>query len=733
MDSTRNFTNAWNLIRGRKWDQADLYLFGSLSSSMTGDELALMQGLYFALRRNFMKALEAAESIAPESSLYRNAVILRARLLLLLRRPADAWEVILANHPILREIPGYSRRLGFRLLKYGEFRKAKNAFRVAILNQPGSAALHIGLARSFEGLRSWKRAARHRLAASGAGHNSYPHRISLINDLIKAGRFDDARDLIQTLRTEGKTDAQLSVFEAEIAFRSGEFDVAIPLLDSLKATLPDRVELYVWRGYIERQKGNDGAASEYFDAAFELGSLSESLALTVKEVAKALIWLGGWHYQVGNWQRALKSWRSALAFRQQHGLRTLNPSYYDYRMAECHWHLGDVASAAALVHSARAAGTDRARPVHHLILARYQAESGDLEGAKASLIAASHQFPTDSSLLIALAEIMLDLGEIEAAEEIWIQAARQDETVRLNHPIKLRLETALHRSIRDDQFFQARHTTPPSFRIPDDLGLAMSRRSLISGLANSWRAAYALMLRRSVTQFGNTALGYIWALLQPMMLFGVLLAAFYAIDRKVPPGMTVEIFLLTGIVPFRLFFHTHGTVSSALHSHRSLFYLQHITPFVAYIATGIMDILTYTTAFYLLFFAFQTFHESVDVESHLVILLCLFCLGLFGLTLGMVTAVLSQRWPFIDAIFVAIKRGLFFISGAFFYANELPKTIRDILLLNPIFHLLEFLRDGVFVAYTAHYASIGYVAVWLLGMTLAALVADRLGRRRAFV
>ena len=729
MEPTHTFTNLRNLISSRKWGEVDPYLFGPLSVTLTKDELALGCGMYFTLRRDFLKALEVVEGISPESALFRDAVILRMRLLLLIHRPADAWELAATNHQSLRQAPEYARRLAFRLLKYREFRKAKNAFRTAIRLLPSDVALHVGLARSLEGMRSWKRAARVRLAI---GYDNYSHRIALINDLIKSKRFDEAHQFIQALRAKGSADIQLDIFEAELAYRTQGSDVAAPLLASLIETHPEKVELHVWRGYIERRKGNDETAAKYFDAAFDLGSLTESYALTTGEVANALVWLGRWHYQAGNWQRALGIWRIAQDFCHEHSLNIPKPPYFEYWMAECHWFLGEVASAAAMINSARAAGINSPQPIHHLILAKHQAGSGDLEGAKASLITASHQFPTDTSLLIALAEVLLDLGEVEAAEEIWVQVARLEENVGPDHPVRQRLEAALHRRIREDYFIQARHTTPPSFRIPNDLDRVVSKRSLFSGLANSGRAAYALMLRRSVTQFGNTALGYIWALLQPMMLFGVLLTVFYAVDRKVPPGMTVEIFLLAGIVPFRLFFHIHGTVSGTLRANRSLFYFQYVTPFVAYIATGVTEILTYIVAFYLLFFAFQAFHKPIEVESHLIILLCLICLGLFGLTLGMVTAVLSQRWPFFDAMIGAIKRGLFFISGVFFYANELPKAVRDILLLNPIFHLLEFMRDGVFIAYTAHYASVGYAAGWLLVMMLAALIADRLGRRQAY-
>lgn len=731
-DSTRTpeqLSLVSELILRRRWDEAHRILFASPADTVIPDELALARGVYFAARRHLPQALESIAAIEVISPYFREAIKLRARVLLLLKRYSEAWSVVNENMLLFRTDAAFQGRLGYRLLKFGEYRNAKTAFRRALYAQPSDVRWLIGLARSFDGMRSWRRAAKWRLVVLQIGKLNYSDRVALVNALVKTGKLDIAKEHIAKLRAEHRSSLQLDLLEAEIAFRTKEKSASAKL-DELIARLPANLELYVWRGIIEYRNEEFEKAAHFFRVASEIGSIAECPALTVKEATHVLAWQGNWYFEAKDWLKALECWKTCLDLRQRAGLRTAQPAYYDYRMAECCWYLGRLNEAAELVIAARSNNPAASKPLHYLILVKHYAAIGNVDQAKAFLTTAIQYFPTDTELLVSLAEIMVDLGDPEAAEEIWLQACRLNSDIEKTNPLKGRLELSLGRNIRNADFFQARHIIPPAFRIPDDLDRLTDKPSLRIGLKNSARAVYALVLRRSLTQYGNTALGYIWALLQPMLLFGVLLTVFYVVGRRLPPGVTVEVFLLAGIIPFRIFFHIHRTVSGALQSNRALFYFQNITPLVTYIATAVIEFLTYTTAFYILFFGFHYFHREVKVDSHLFVLICFFCLALFGMSLGMITAVLAQHFPFIEAMTTALKRGLFFVSGVFFYANEIPKPIRDILLVNPIFHLLEFIRGALFVSYTPHYADATYVAAWLLGMVLIALISDRVGRRR---
>ena len=52
----------------------------------------------------------------------------------------------------------------------------------------------------------------------------------------------------------------------------------------------------------------------------------------------------------------------------------------------------------------------------------------------------------------------------------------------------------------------------------------------------------------------------------------------------------------------------------------------------------------------------------------------------------------------------------------FFTAEMLPKGIRDILLYNPVLHVIEYLRSSFFQQYESVYYNLGYAGAWALGL-----------------
>jgi capsular polysaccharide transport system permease protein len=77
-----------------------------------------------------------------------------------------------------------------------------------------------------------------------------------------------------------------------------------------------------------------------------------------------------------------------------------------------------------------------------------------------------------------------------------------------------------------------------------------------------------------------------------------------------------------------------------------------------------------------------------------------------------------------------LLRPLFWCSGLFFTANGLPSNVRDILLYNPVLHVIEIVRDGWFPSYEAQHASAGYAMAWMLCLLVLGLLLERVVRRK---
>jgi capsular polysaccharide transport system permease protein len=104
--------------------------------------------------------------------------------------------------------------------------------------------------------------------------------------------------------------------------------------------------------------------------------------------------------------------------------------------------------------------------------------------------------------------------------------------------------------------------------------------------------------------------------------------------------------------------------------------------------------------------------------------------AMLGASLGLVFCTLDQFSQVVDRARGPLMRPLFWISGLFFTAEQLPDNVRDLMLINPVLHVIEMVRDGWFVGYHDEHVSVFYVSAWILGLAFVGLALERVVRRR---
>ncbi|MEE9322798.1 MAG: ABC transporter permease [Granulosicoccus sp.] len=262
----------------------------------------------------------------------------------------------------------------------------------------------------------------------------------------------------------------------------------------------------------------------------------------------------------------------------------------------------------------------------------------------------------------------------------------------------------------------------------------LSLDSVIGALKTQSRVINALLLREAMTRYGQHKIGFLWALIEPIIMVLLFLAVLVLMRSGSPGGMPHVQFMIAGIVPFMMFRNLISQMQGALSGSRSMLGFPQVTTFDVIIARGVLEVAVMMSVYVLMLSVAHLLGYSIRVERPLEVLAVCGLFSMTGIGLGFFFASVSPIIPSVRQISsVFMGRPLLLGSGLFYVADVLPTAIRDMLLYNPILHLMELLRSAFFIEFESTYASWGYAVSWAVGSLALGLTTHQALKRRAIV
>lgn len=236
-----------------------------------------------------------------------------------------------------------------------------------------------------------------------------------------------------------------------------------------------------------------------------------------------------------------------------------------------------------------------------------------------------------------------------------------------------------------------------------------------SGLVVMNSSIRALFLRELQTRFGQYRLGYLWVLLEPLFTIGVMVILFGSIMHKILPGISYEVFLINGIIPF-LMFRAGVTLSmSAVRSNQGLFSYKPVKPIDAMLARNFLELFLKFIAYtaFSLVFIWMGYDISFSYLPKLLgywLILFIFMVA-FSLVFMVLADFSKEIEKFISVAFLL----LYLMSGVLYSIQIIAQEYREYLLWNPLIHIFELMRNAVSPSYTlVSGISLNYVLVWTI-------------------
>jgi capsular polysaccharide transport system permease protein len=245
------------------------------------------------------------------------------------------------------------------------------------------------------------------------------------------------------------------------------------------------------------------------------------------------------------------------------------------------------------------------------------------------------------------------------------------------------------------------------------------------------QVVWALVIRETRTRFGAQRLGYLWALLEPVLWIGTFWAMYSVANRRIPHDLAPLPFLATAILTYDLFSNNVGRIGDAVNGNKGLLFYPQVHPIDLVWARALLESATIVLVFVVLMLGGTLFsHELLAPDDALRVGFGLVLAALLGTSIGLVLCMLGVVVPVVERLRGPLMRPMFWLSGLFYTLDDVPGNARTFLLYNPVLHVIEYVRAAWFSEYDSPSVSAGYVLGNIIFFMALGLALERVVRKR---
>ena len=236
--------------------------------------------------------------------------------------------------------------------------------------------------------------------------------------------------------------------------------------------------------------------------------------------------------------------------------------------------------------------------------------------------------------------------------------------------------------------------------------------TFLNGLLNLGFLMWTLVVRKLREETGGAAIGFLKGVLMALTfcLIFYFVMTFFSLG-----GLTVRgdmmVFILIGV---GFFFAMKFALAAAMTGMRKggpLVQHPHLSPLLFIYADSIAVFYNWFLAIVILYFGNALYTGKMELKEPIMFFPIFFLTWLTGVGAGMIMGFLIAYFSWAVILKRIIFKVMFFTSGKFTNANVLPGEMLDIMRWNPLFHLIDQMRDAAFVNYTAKYTNMVYPTI----------------------
>jgi len=240
---------------------------------------------------------------------------------------------------------------------------------------------------------------------------------------------------------------------------------------------------------------------------------------------------------------------------------------------------------------------------------------------------------------------------------------------------------------------------------------------------------YALLIRSIHNIAADSKIAIVWVVLEPAFLIAFIVAMYWLVGSHQIMNMDIAPFAVTGSVSWGLLRASSVRVGSAMLRARDVLNLPPVSPFDVAMTEALVSLLIYSGVF-VVAIGFVLVLGLGDPPDDLLNVVK-YWLGLWvaATGVGLMFSYFFLHWSYGKRIIPVAWRGVSLVSGVLFVSEQFPEDVKGYLLMNPILHGIQLMRDAYFAGYKTVEASALYFFCSAVLMLMVGMACERRSRR----
>jgi capsular polysaccharide transport system permease protein len=257
-----------------------------------------------------------------------------------------------------------------------------------------------------------------------------------------------------------------------------------------------------------------------------------------------------------------------------------------------------------------------------------------------------------------------------------------------------------------------------------------STRSLLYSLGIQRRVLHALLMREIITRFGRQNLGVLWLVAEPMLFTLGVTTLWSAAGLHGGSRIPIVAFGVTGYSSVLMWRNSVSRASAAVAQNKQLLFHRNVRVIDVLLTRIVLEIGGASASFIVLSLLFIFMGWMPVPVDLLEVMFGWLMLAWFGASLALLIGAGSAFSEIVERLWHPAAYLLFPLSGAAFMVDWLPSNMQRVVMLLPMVHGSEMLREGYFGNVVPTHYDVGYMASCCLVLSLAALYVVRQASRQ---